>query len=679
MSTKKKNITPTTPSKKNKSITEPNPLLNRFEHQTILHVTLLVLLPFFLYIKTVGYLLINFDDVQIIVNNLDFLSHIKNIGIAFKTDAFIAAHGDFYRPLQTVTLMFDTIIGGGKDWIFHFSNLIYHILTVVSIYFLLRLFNIKNLSALFAALVFAVHPLLASAVSWVPARGDVLIGLFGTLVFITFIKYTTTRKPIFFILHILTFLLAVFSKETAILLPVLLLFYHFKVNENKINKENIKGLIPFFLVWLSVFVCFYILRSKVVIGTPPAFIFGIEPFISNLQVIPSVICKFIFPVWLSTMPLFNSTTTLVGFVLLLAAMWMTVKAIKQKKWLVVMGFVWFLLFIIPPMFFKLFYSKFIVEYYEHRSYLPLMGLIVVLALFVEQLKKRSSLQIGLAVGVIIIFTFLSSTHSDNFKNTLTFFTNATERDNPGASTKRGEYYMGERDFTNAIKDFNLAIDLSNGEYAPAFFNRGMYNSQVAKDHNAAEADLSRAIAIDTSYIDAYIQRASERVFSNNFVEAINDLDKAKSLDSTRVDIYYTKAKVFTSAMQFKDALPFYNKAISMYAYSADMYNDRAYVKYRVKDYAGALKDCNKAISLMPNFMSAYYNKGIIYLETGKPKIAILELDSTLALTNNFYFGYFYRGMAKKQIHDMKGACDDWQESVRLGFTMAQDTIKKYCK
>lgn len=679
MNTKKKTIISTPTNKQNKPTIKSNAFFERFEKQTIWHITLLFLLPFFVYIKTVGYLLINFDDVAIIVNNFDFLNNIQNIGTAFRTDAFIAPHGDYYRPLQTVSYMFDTLIGGGKPWLYHFSNLIYHLATVLSLYFLLRLFNIKNLTALVMALVFSVHPLLASSVSWVPARGDVLIGLFGILSFTTFIKYTDTRKIIYFIAHTLCILLAVFSKETAILFPLLLLFYFFKVAENKFNVESIKKLLPFVLFWLGIMVSFYLLRAKVVTGTPPDFIFGIKPFISNLPAIPIIICKFIFPVWLSTMPLFNTTTTLVGFVLLFITVLIILKAFKQKNWLTVMGFVWFLLFMIPPMFFKLFYSKYLLEYYEHRSYLPLIGLIIILAIWVEQFRKKHIFPLKLAALVLLIFTFLASAHSDNFRNTLAFFTNATERGNPGACTKRGEMYMESRDFPNAIKDFNLAIELSRGEYAPAFYNRGKYNSQALKDHAAAEADLSTAISLDYSYIDAYIQRASERVFSNNFEAALNDLDIAKSFDSTNVAIYYTKAKVLTSAMLFKDALPSYNKAIEMNPYIAEMYNDRAYVKFRIKDYKGALKDCNKAISLMPNLMSAYYNKGIIYLELGKPEIAIKELDSTLALTNNLYFAWFYRGIAKKQMNDMKGACEDWQESVRLGFTLAQDTINRYCR
>ena len=117
----------------------------------------------------------------------------------------------------------------------------------------------------------------------------------------------------------------------------------------------------------------------------------------------------------------------------------------------------------------------------------------------------------------------------------------------------------------------------------------------------------------------------------------------------------------------------------MGSYSADMYNDRAYVKYRLNIFDDAIKDCDTAIRLFPQFMNAYYNKGVIYLGVGNAKQAVKEFDTTLALSNNFYFGYFYRGMAKKQLNDMKGACADWNESAKLGFAAAQDTIARYCR
>jgi tetratricopeptide (TPR) repeat protein len=655
-----------------------NPLLDRFENQTLWHIILLVLLPFFVYVKTTGYELINFDDVTIISNNLGILTNIHNIGIAFKTDAFVHLHGDYYRPLQTITFMIDSVIGAGRPLVYHLSNLIYHLLTVVSLYFLLRSLAIKNLTALFAALLFSLHPLLASAVSWVPARGDLLVALFGVLLFTCFINYFKTGKKIYIFLHIVLFLLALLSKEVAIVFPVLLLFcYFFVLNE----KFNIKKLLPFFIAWVSLFAFFYLLRSKVVIASPPPFIFGITPFLSNLAAIPIVLAKSILPLNLSPMPLFEPAFTLAGSVILLLLIILVIKYSLQKKWLVLMGFVWFIAFMVPPMFFKLYYSQFLIEYYEHRAYLPIIGLIIMLAFILNNkvFRANNKLLNWLPVIVIILFTFQASIHSDNFKDSYTFFGRAIDLNNAAAANLRGELYMASRDFTNAQSDLEKALALSDEGYPPALYNMGKIQSLVIKDHTAAEAYFTKTLNLDTTYIDAYIDRANERITNKNIAGAFNDINKAKQLDSFNAKIYSTLGSVYVNTSDFRSAVTGFSKAISLDSGYAEAYNDRAYSLYRLQQYDSALADCQRATNLFPQFMNAYYNKGMAYLALNKPQVAIKTFDTTLALTDNFYFGYFYRGMAKKQMNDMKGACSDWQQSVSLGFTMAQDTINKYCK
>ena len=142
------------------------------------------------------------------------------------------------------------------------------------------------------------------------------------------------------------------------------------------------------------------------------------------------------------------------------------------------------------------------------------------------------------------------------------------------------------------------------------------------------------------------------------------------IDSTNVDVYYTRAKVLSSALNFKEALPVYSKAISIAALIAEIFNDRAYVRYRLKDYNEALKDCNKALNLYPGFMSAYYNKGVINLEMGRPKLALKNFDTSLFIPKTLPGVIFIEVLQKKQLNDMKGACNDWGEAVKLGLTLA---------
>ena len=674
----------------------PNPFLVRFANQTIWHIVLLVLLPFFVYIKTAGFEFINLDDIAIIKNNYLILSNFHNIGLAFKTDAFLSIHGDFYRPVQTISFMLDAYIGGERPLIYHLSNLLYHIITVVSLYFFLRSVAIKQLTALFGALLFSVHPLLSADVSWVPARGDVLMCLFALLQFIVFDKYFRSGRKFYIILYALLFFLGIFSKEVAILLPVLLLFYYFFIFQQVPGKRviHIKRLLPFLFIWVGGMAFFLLLRNKVVITIAPDFIVGINPFLKNLPAIPIILCKFFVPANLSTMPLFDSHFTIAGCCILLFILFLVIKNAFKKKWLITMGFAWFLIFIIPPMFFKLFYSNFLIEYYEHRSYLPIVGLIIMLTFLLNDTLFKSSNRFlnWSPVLVILLFTFLASAHSDHFKNSLSFFGRAAELGNPGAATKRGEMYFDQRDFPNALVDFENAIELSGGEYPPALFDRGNYNATVLKDHKAAENDYTGAINLDAAisgklspgqndpmYVEALIKRANERIFTQNIQGALNDLEKAKQIDSSNPKIYFVLGSAYVNTTGYRDAISAFSKSIALNSDNYEAYNNRGFSFYKIHNYDSAMRDYTKAIDLFPEYLNARYNKGMIYFETGRPDSAIKQFDTTLILANNFYFGYFYRGMAKKQKNDIAGACGDWQESVKLGFTMAQDTINRYCK
>jgi tetratricopeptide (TPR) repeat protein len=627
--------------------------LQKFEPQVKWQLIILLLLPFFIYIKVAGYEFIDMDDISIISNNYHIIGSIKNIGIAFKTDAFISATGDFYRPVQTVSFMIDALIGKDKPWIYHLSNLIYHLLTVLALFTLLRKLGLKNSIAFLMSLIFAIHPVLSSNVSWIAARGDILVGLWGILMLLTFHNFTKTKKQIQFFLHVLIFMTALFTKETTVAFPLIFLLYYFVVLKEKFNA---KTLVPFVVLWALALSVFFYMRSKVVINTPPDFILGIKPFISNLAALPILLGKFFVPVVLSTMPLFTNIATLIGVVVLIFCLIFLYQSVKNRKSIMLcFGFVWFLVFVIPPMFFKLYYSKHLLEYYEHRAYLPYIGLVFMIGFWLNEviIEKKKIGILGASFAAAVIFIPLASFHSDNFKNTPVFFGSAAEQRNPGAAVTRGVYYMTQRDFANALVDFNDAIEYSNGQYPLGFLNRAKIYTQVNKNHQLAEQDLTQTILLDSTIIEAYILRADERISLQNMQGALQDLEKAKKLDANNAAIYFTAGKVLVSANKFPDAEVNFSKAIALDSLYSEAYNDRAFARYRMQSYDKALADCNKAIELNPVYLNAFYNKGMIYYETAKYDKAIKTLDTTLALANNFYFGFFYRGMAKKQTNDMK--------------------------
>ena len=90
--------------------------------------------------------------------------------------------------------MIDAAIGGKSPVIYHVANVIYHILTCVSLLSLLSLMGFSKPKALIGALFFAVHPMMGHAVLWIPARGDLLVTLFTLLSFSMLILYLRDKR-----------------------------------------------------------------------------------------------------------------------------------------------------------------------------------------------------------------------------------------------------------------------------------------------------------------------------------------------------------------------------------------------------------------------------------------------------------------------------------------------------
>ena len=191
---------------------------------------LIFITGFALYSHTVKFPLENLDEPVIITSNLPFISNFSNVGSALTRDAFFSTHGkEFYRPMQNLSYMIDAQIDGGKPFGFRFMTILLHCLTCCVLYFFLRTLKFDLFISAFFALAYTAHPLFTHIAVWIPSRGDILLALFGMLTFIFFMKYMQTQNRGYLILHIASFFLTVYSKETAVLFPFVLLAYFFLV------------------------------------------------------------------------------------------------------------------------------------------------------------------------------------------------------------------------------------------------------------------------------------------------------------------------------------------------------------------------------------------------------------------------------------------------------------------
>ena len=125
-----------------------------------------------------------------------------------------------WRPLTTLSYALDWRIGGGHPFWFHLVNLLLHAAVTVLFALLVRRLFRRDVLALAAGLLFAVHPIHTEAVSWIAGRAD----LFAALFTLAALHLALSPRPQARWWMLLAVFLGVASKESAAAAPLILLY-----------------------------------------------------------------------------------------------------------------------------------------------------------------------------------------------------------------------------------------------------------------------------------------------------------------------------------------------------------------------------------------------------------------------------------------------------------------------
>jgi tetratricopeptide (TPR) repeat protein len=179
-------------------------------------------------------------------DHLNFLEnpHYRGLGWTQLRWMFTTFHLGHYQPLSWLTLGLDYLVWGMDPFGYHLTNLFLHAANAVVFYFLalylLRLaitngsddLRVFQISAGFAALVFAIHPLRVESVVWATERRDVLSGLFFLLTVLCYLRAnslaeTGPARVRWMIATAIVYGLSLLSKAIGVTLPIVLLLIDF--------------------------------------------------------------------------------------------------------------------------------------------------------------------------------------------------------------------------------------------------------------------------------------------------------------------------------------------------------------------------------------------------------------------------------------------------------------------
>jgi hypothetical protein len=421
-------------------------------------------LALLLYGQSISYQYTFLDDHNLVLYNMDNLRTLSYVQNAFTEDVFHMPEVStyYYRPVMTLSFMADAMLGQGSFAMFHFSNILYHVWAAWLLFLLFIMLKISRVRSFFVTLIFLVHPVLAQAVAWVPGRNDTLLAIFILLSCIAWIRYMEKPSALSVTWHLLAYLLALLTKESAIVLPVMLLFYVLLF-----QRKSFRLIIIPAVGWIFLTTGWFLVRNTVTVsqhGVP--FITQLMSVAGNLPANLPYLGKILLPADLSVFPVMEDMKLSLIFgilaVALIGLVWKFGRPFKPG--LTLFGILWFLIFLIPSL---VFMPGQVPAFSEHRIYVSMIGILMIVvnvdSITIPGVSKIHPAIPGLAV--ILLFGILTFIHIRNFRDQFAFWGSAVESSPSHAFNFKnlGSIYVQEGDLASAEKYLRRAIALNPAE------------------------------------------------------------------------------------------------------------------------------------------------------------------------------------------------------------------------
>lgn len=448
----------------------------------------------------------------------------------------------------------------------------------------------KNHVALFTALLFAVHPIQTQAVTYIVQRFASLAALFYLLSLVFYIRFRldestkSYRRYVNYVFSVTSVILAMKTKEFALMLPVMVVLYEFIFFSGDI-KKRIMHLIPYVLT-ISIIPLGLINVSAAKLSGASGQITWDAYLITQFRVVITYVRLLIFPVNQNVdydYPRYQSflaLEVLLSFFCLLlilaVGIWLYRISCDQERknncWycLAACGVFWFFITIAPES--SVIPIKDVI--FEHRMYLPSIGFFLSATILIERMFLYLNIRFSLALArnalllpmVVLVAVFSATTYVRNnvWKDSVRLWEDTTNK-SPGnlrakynlgcAYTEKGRYndailvyreimrinptfssyvydnlgaaYMALGQVEEANSVYAYAANLAT-YYGNIRFNRG--NEYMAQGRaDLAISEYKIAIGLKPDNAEYHLSLGDAYAGDNNLVEARKEFRAALSL------------------------------------------------------------------------------------------------------------------------------------------------------
>jgi tetratricopeptide (TPR) repeat protein len=646
---------------------------------------LIALVTFAAFLPTLGNQFVNWDDGKNLLDN----PHYRGLGWTQLRWMWTTFHMGHYIPLTWMTLGLDYLLWGMQPLGYHLTSLLLHAANAVVFYFVAaRLLGLAvphpgdaghlrlAVSAGFAALLFALHPLRVESVAWATERRDVLSGLFYLLTLLVYLRACEREERYrwWYAGSVALFVCALLSKSMAVSLPVVLLIVDvyplrrlggargWGRSARLVYLEKI----PFVVLALAASAIAFLALTRLQNMSSLDDLSVPDRLAVSAYGLSFYLWKTVAPMNLS--PLYelravNSSATAFllsyGAVLTLTALaWVLRRRVPglPAAWLA------YVVILFPVL--GLFQNgpQIVADRYAYLA--GLGGAIWAGAGLFHYWSRLSFFLPGAALCILLGLAALTWTQAQVWHNSERLWTHALAIDpnSPVAENHLGAALARQGNSAEAIDHYRQALKIRPA-YAEAHSNLGHALAEQGRLAQAIE-HFREALKIRPGYAEAHNDWGLALARQGKLPEAIEHYQQGLRITPDHPEIHYNLGHAAAEQGRLAQAIQHYEQAVKINPDFADALNNWGAALARQGKLAEAIERYREALRITPDHANAHYNWGLALAQQGKLAEAIEHYQQALRITPDHAGAHSNLGLALLRQGKMVEALHHFQQALR---------------
>jgi Tfp pilus assembly protein PilF len=627
------------------------------------------------------------DDDDNLVDNL----HYRGLGWPQLRWMWTTFHVGHYMPLTWMTFGLDYLFWGMKPSGYHLTSLVLHAANATVFYLMARrLLGVAlpgpgergqgalALSAAFAALLFALHPLRVESVAWATERRDVLSALFYLLTILLYLRAREWGESgrRWYWLSVGVFACALLSKSMAVSLPVVLLIldvYPLRRLGGAVGwlgeaaRRVYTEKIPFVLLALAASAIAFLALVRLRNMASMAQLSVLDRLAVSAYALSFYLWKMILPLDLS--PLYElskpnpwATPFLLGYGAVFGLTALALSARRRLPGFAAAGLA-YVVTLLPVL--GIFQNGPQIAA-DRYTYLAGLGWAILAgAGLLACWHATRFLLLGPAVCVLVGLALLTWNQVQVWHDPEKLWSHAIAIDPESsmAHTGLGLALTEQGKPAEAVEHFRQALRLKP-DLAETHHNLGL---ALARQGELAQAidRFQQALRLKPDYADAHNNWGSVLADQGKLAEAIEHYRQALHLKPEYGAAHYNLGTALARQGKPAEAAEHYRRALEIKPNYAGALNNWGNTLTELGKLAEAVELYRRALTIKPDYADAHHNLGVALARQGKPAEAIEHYRQALTIKPDLADAYQNWGNALTQLGKPAEAAEHYRQALKI--------------